>query len=188
MQYKEMDLRLTEVAAGDEEALRVLYEECRSAVYLTALSIVKDDGVAQDVLQDTFIKIKTHADLYRAGTNARAWILTIARNIAITYYRKRTHETPNDLIVDIESYDPSLVDRGFSRQVEDRMVVEKALAILSDREREIVNMYVVGGLKHREIAEILEMPLGSVLWKYSNALKKMKNFLNKNESGRGEGL
>ena len=62
--------------------------------------------------------------------------------------------------------------------VENSVLVEKALAVLSDTDRQIVMLHIVGGLKHREISEMMSIPLGSVLWKYSNALKKMSKYLN----------
>lgn len=63
---------------------------------------------------------------------------------------------------------------SYSLNTEDKLVLEAAFAILNDEERQIVMLHVVAGLKHREIGELIESPVGSVLAKYHRALKKLK--------------
>ena len=60
---------------------------------------------------------------------------------------------------------------------EDRMVIEQVMGRLSDEERQIVVLHVLSGFKHREIAELMDLPLATVLSKYHRALKKMKTHL-----------
>lgn len=180
MQLKECDEQIVALAGGDEDALRVLYTGLSSAVYNLALSIVKNREMAEDVMQDTFIKVKTHAGTYRPGTNSKAWILTIARNLAITALRKNSYEYSADYLEETGAPEPSAHGR-VDTSVENAVIVEKALGVLSDVDRQIVMLHIVGGLKHREISEMMSIPLGSVLWKYSNALRKMSKFLNQGE-------
>lgn len=180
MQLKECDEQIVALAAGDEDALRILYTGLSSAVYNLAFSIVKSRELAEDVMQDTFIKVKTHAASYRPGTNSKAWVLTIARNLAITALRKNAYEYSADYLEETGATELSSSGR-VATTVENSVLVEKALAILSDTDRQIVMLHIVGGLKHREISDMLEIPLGSVLWKYSNALKKMSKYLNQSD-------
>ncbi|MCI8350432.1 MAG: RNA polymerase sigma factor [Oscillospiraceae bacterium] len=177
MQLKECDEQIVALAGGDDDALRILYTGLSSAVYNLAFSIVKSRELAEDVMQDTFIKVKTHAASYRPGTNSKAWILTIARNLAITALRKGAYEYSADYLEETGATELSSSGR-VATTVENSVLVEKALAVLSDTDRQIVMLHIVGGLKHREISEMMSIPLGSVLWKYSNALKKMSKYLN----------
>ncbi len=178
MENTSLDVCIQKILMDDMDGLRQLYEMMDKSVYMLALSILHDKEMAQDVLQDTFIKVKTSAHTYRPGTNPKAWILTIARNLAITQLRKRKNET---LCEDI-FYQEDNMQTPFvvpSKDVENSLLVESALSVLNDSEREIVSLYIVGGLKHREISSMLNIPLGSVLWKYNNALKKMNKHLHK---------
>lgn len=169
---KKVEDLLLRVATGDKEAMALLYHCARAAVYAMALSILKNAHDAQDVTQDTFVRVWESASRYRAHGSPMAWILTIARNLALMKLRQngRTAE------LDEKEWDAiPAEDQGVP--AEDRYLLQDALAILSDQEREIVMLHAVSGLKHREIAELLELPLATVLSKYHRALKKLRLFM-----------
>ena len=69
---------------------------------------------------------------------------------------------------------------------DDKLVLDTAFKCLKEKDRQIVIMHVLGGLKHRELAEIFNMPLGTVLFKYNSALKKLRKYITegKNEKKR----
>ncbi|MEF9971652.1 MAG: RNA polymerase sigma factor [Oscillospiraceae bacterium] len=164
-----IELYLSEIAAGEKSALSALYEETRIAVYGFALSIVKNVCDAEDVLQETYVKIWLSAAGYSARGKPMAWILTITKNLAKSMLRERgkTADIPED---DWQMfYAPS---KGASS--EDRIVLQAALGALKDEERQIITLHAVSGLKHVEIAQLLELPLSTVLSKYSRARKKLQ--------------
>ena len=79
--------------------------------------------------------------------------------------------------VPLPAEEPEIVDFSEVSETEDRLVLAALMNRLSDREREIVLLHAVSGLKHREIAKVLSLPLSTVLSKYSRAMKKLKTGL-----------
>lgn len=163
---------IIEIAAGNKNAVSKLYEETRAAVYGFALSILKNTSDAEDVLQETYVKIWTASENYKPMGKPMAWILTIAKNLSLSLLRESSKhaEMPEE---------SSIIDQSvsFSDLAEDRVVLNAAMNKLSDEERQIIMLYAVTGLKHIEIAKLLDMPLSTVLSKYSRAKKKLKNTL-----------
>jgi len=101
-----------------------------------------------------------------------AWILTIARNLARMKLRQSTRHTELD-----EAQWEAIPADASGISPEDRHLLQDALGILSDEARHIVMLHIAAGLKHREIAGLLELPLPTVLSKYHRALKKLKTFM-----------
>ena len=163
---------LTEVAAGDQEALAQLYHSTRTAVYGLALSYVKNAQDAQDITQDTFVRIWDSAPQYRPQGSPMGWMLTIARNLSLMKLRQRQRQGELD-----EEQWNAIPAQAPNVSPEDRLLLEKALAALEEQERRIVVLHAVTGLKHREIAALLELPLATVLSKYHRALKKLKSHM-----------
>ena len=186
MENLQLDQCLQKVLEGDMSGLEELYNALDKAVYMLALSIVRDKDLAQDILQDTFINVRYHADTYRPHTNVKAWVLTIARNLSISYLRKRKRET---LVEDVfySEQEEEFSGAMLHEEVENAMLIELAFTSLNEKERSIVSLHALSGLKHREIAQILEMPLGSVLWSYNNALKKMHRYFEERKEKSKEG-
>ena len=165
---------LAQVAAGDRDALGELYRRTRTAVYGLALSYLKRQGDAEDVTQNTFLRVWDCAGQYRGG-RAMSWLLTIARNLSLMALRGRKEE-------DLPAEDwLALPDRPALTH-EDRHVLSAVLSALEERERRIVLLHAVTGLKHREIAALLELPLSTVLSKYHRALKKLRAQLEGDET------
>lgn len=160
------------LAAGDRESLAQLYHRTRAAVYGLALSILGSGHDAEDVTQDTYVAAWEKCHLYRPQGTPMAWLLTITRNLARMKLRDRgrTQDLGEEQWHAIPAQSPSVTP-------EDRAVLEAALSILSDQERQIVMLHAAAGLKHREIAKLLELPLPTVLSKYRRALSKLKNKL-----------
>lgn len=169
---KELDRLLADVARGDQDALSGLYHRTRAAVYAMALSILKNTHDAQDVTQDTFVRIWDSAPQYRSRGTPMAWILTITRNLARMKLRQEARRIELD-----EAEWEAIPAEAQGVTPEDRQLLQTALAALSPTERQTVLLHAVTGLKHREIAEVLELPLATVLSKYHRALRKLKKWM-----------
>lgn len=154
------------IAHSDQEALAQLYEQTRPAVYGFALSILKNVHDAEDILHDTYLQIWNAAAGYRAQGKPMAWILTIVRNLSLDLLRQRRRTEPLELEAGQYPDRPAVTP-------EDRMLLQALLSALGDAERQIITLHALGGLKHREIAALLDLPLPTVLSKYSRALKKL---------------
>jgi RNA polymerase sigma-70 factor (ECF subfamily) len=162
------------IGNDDMEAFGELYDQTEKVMYAYILTLVKDHNDTLDILQDTYLKIKSAAHLYKPMGKPLAWMFTIAKNLYLENIRK------NKKNIDMkDEYIENSLDVSFVSDPEDRIVLEAALEIISEEEREIVMMYAVGGMKHKEIARNLNMPLSTELSKYHRALKKLKVHLEK---------
>lgn len=161
---------ISRLANGDRDALAELYEETRTAVYGFSLSILKNAADAEDVLHDTYVSLLSSAASYESKGNPMAWILTITKNLALMRLRQRKR------FVDPEphEWESVAVSDGPS---EDRPLLQAALNILSEEERRVILLHALSGLKHREIAALLDLALPTVLSKYHRALKKLRKFM-----------
>lgn len=163
---------LRRIARGHRDAIGDIYDMTHTAVYGFVLSIVKNAEDAEDVLQDTYIKICLNADAYTSQGKPMAWIFTIARNLSLMKLRGRNRTE------DIPDYEWEQIAAGNTAfRTEDQIVLQAALSKISEEESQIVVMHAVSGMKHREIAEVMDMPLATVLSKYNRAIKKLKAIL-----------
>lgn len=169
MDPHDLEELLRQIALGSQQAFEELYRATDSAIYGYALSLMRNHHEAQDVMMDTYLKIRCAAHLYMPMGKPMAWILTITKNIARTKLRSVGRQIPLD---DLEETTPS-----FDRDSEEAVALEQAMKVLGDQERQILILHAVTGLKHREIAEMLGMPLATVLSKYARSLKKLKKAL-----------
>ncbi len=170
-EHSDCERALVRIAAGDPEPLGVIHKYMSRQIYAVAYAVLQDFSLADDVVQETYVKIIEKAFSYQKGTNARAWVLSIARNISIDYYRKRRFEYPEQ---------DELADAGLrfdESTVLASMEVKKALDALSDEERQIVTLKLYAGLKHREIAPLLGITVDACKKKYQRASEKLREML-----------
>lgn len=155
------------IAKGDDAALEKLFLMYKTKVFRVALAILSDPYLAEDVVQETVIRIQQTAKTYQFRNSEREWIMTIARNIAIDTLRKRQREIVQEeiraekLTTDDES--------GFYKNDGFLQLIEP----LGETDKQIVSLYLIGGLKHREIAHILSMSVGAVKKRYERAIKRI---------------
>lgn len=166
---RELDRLLLRVGQGDREAFAGLYSRTRGAVYALTLSLLGDAHEAQDIAQDVYVRVWESSPAYRSQGSPMAWLLTITRNLA----RSRLRQSGRQTTLDEEEW--NAIPAGTPEVTpEERTVLQEALARLGAEERQIVLLHAVTGLKHREIALLLEQPLSTVLSKYHRGLKKLK--------------
>ncbi len=161
------------VANGDISALSQLYGCLKKPVFLLAYSITGDYSLAQDVMQETFLRVNEKASTYRGGTSPKAWILEIARNLSLNCIKKRGREelsADEPVIKSANAEDKAVADADFTR----------AVAVLDSDERNIVVMKISGSLKHSEIARIMGISVGDTRIRYWRALKKLKGYYGAN--------
>ena len=161
-----------EIGNSDKIAFEKLYRLTEKVVYAYILSILKNHHAAQDVMQDTYLKIRSAAHLYTPQGKPLAWIFSIARNLSLMRIR-----TENRYINTEFSYLENDLNFSYLTDNEDKLVLQTALKILNEEERKIILLHAVSGLKHREIASNLSMPLSTVLSKYHRGLKKLRQQL-----------
>ena len=168
----ELQQLLLRVADGERDALAELYQRTRAAVYGLALSYLKNAHDAQDLTQDVYVQVWDCAEQYRPTGSPMGWLLTVCRNLCLMRLRREERHTA----LSEEEWD-AIPAQECGLNVDERTLLQGALASLADEERRIVLLHAVTGLKHREIAALLALPLPNVLSKYHRALKKMQIFL-----------
>lgn len=167
-----LETQIKHIANGDLEAMEPLYNRTKAAVYGLALSIVRNSQDAEDIMQDTYIRVYEAASTYRSQGKPMAWLLRIARNLSLDRVRSNPAKElslEEDWILDEKS--------DFSESSLDKLVLKKVLSDLAEDERQIVMLHSVERLKHREIADIMGIPLGTALSKYHRSLSKLKKML-----------
>jgi RNA polymerase sigma-70 factor (ECF subfamily) len=173
MTYHECEQYLSDVLAGKTSGLQQLYETYYHAVFSLALSILGDHYSAEDVVQEVFVKIWYNVDSYKLGSNPKAWIMGITRNLAIDFLRKAKHETPDETIEADCSAGVDLIDDSIINKLE----LENALQNLPDIEHQIFVMHIFWDISYLSISRILKMPLATVAWKCSHSVKKLQKIL-----------
>ena len=162
---------LFSISEGDRNAFREFYEKTKASVYGFALSLLKNTHDAEDITQSTYVNIYHASANYEKQGKPMAWVLTITKNLCFEKMRKLKRE---EAIPDFNDYS---IKFSQEMDVDNKLLVEFCLDSLKPGERKIVVLHIVAGLKHREIAKLLDMPLGTVLACYQRALSKTKKFL-----------
>ena len=165
---------LERIAGGDREAFDVLYRRFVRPVFALALRRLGDGGRAEDATQETFASVWRSASSYKPERGPGApWLYAVARNAIVDRTRARS-ETPADP-PDAPSPEPGPVDEAERSWVAWR--VHRALQDLPEHERSLLELAYWGGLSQSEIADFLNIPLGTVKTRTRSALGRLASAL-----------
>ncbi len=177
------DAELTERCRdGDLRAFEVLVERHRDVVYRVAARVVGPDE-ASDVSQDAFLRAFTRLGSFRGEGSFRAWLLQIAHHAALsTLERRRRHPVDPGAEIDgmseVVSGERQPAERLHERERRDRLATK--LGAMHPTYRSLVVLRDLEGLRYEEIAEVLEMPLGSVKGRLHRARGELIELLRAN--------
>ena len=171
MENIQLSALIRRTADGDLGALEEIFVEMRDGIYSFTLMRTENRSLAEDILQETILQLYDSAKNYRRFSNPRAWILTIARNLSVSALRKTSRET--ELSDEMEQNSETSIESHVDGQIDAAAMI----SVLPPKEREIVVLHAISGLKHKEIAKLLGLPLGTVCWKYSESLKKLRQLM-----------
>lgn len=152
----------------DEAAFEYVYAQTKKGVYIVIYNVIKDHDLTQDLMQDVYLKVLEKINQYQSKTNFYNWILMIAKNLALDTYRREQKLIHYDEV----DYDEVLSSNDETPDQKDEF--ERLLSALNEEEKEIVLLRIVDDMKHKDIAKIVDKPLGTVTWLYQQALDKMK--------------
>ncbi len=166
---------MASVKVGSVDALGVLYDRYCDRAYRIARSVCRDDGRAQEAVQETFISIWTTRGTYQQRGNVAAWVLTIARHRAIDIARRNTphaaHRASDERLHTLPA--PANVVEHVVKQSEARDL-QSLLADLPDAQREVITLAFYAQLTHTEIAEHLHLPAGTVKGRMRLGLQRLR--------------
>jgi RNA polymerase sigma-70 factor (ECF subfamily) len=146
-----------------------------NAAYNLARWLVRDDHDARDVVQEAFLRALRFADGFRGG-DARAWILTIVRNTAFSWLgRNRTSEVTAEFDENVHGSDreQDCLESDAIRRA-DVTLIRAALEELPTEFREVIVMRDIEGLSYKEIADVVNVPLGTVMSRLARARGKLQ--------------
>lgn len=167
------------IGQGDMGAFETLYVQTERAVYAYVFSMLKNPQDTQDIVQDTYLKIRAAAHLYQPQGKPMAWLFTIARNLTHNLQKRSSRSVYLD-DGDLENWSAI----SYITDPTDRLILEAAFKLLSEEERQILLLHALSGMKHREIAKSMGVPLSTVLSRYQRSLKKLRRFLSGQEESR----
>ncbi|MFA6867351.1 MAG: RNA polymerase sigma factor [Clostridia bacterium] len=171
-----MDLEklLQKIRNGDRYALVEVYNQTKRTVFSIAKSILNSTQDAEDVMQETYIKVIEKIYTYRIGTSPQAWIYKIAHNLALDIYRKRKR-----LVAFDEKYitDTAEIKDNFEAQE----ILRVAKSCLSKEEYKVLYLHTIGDMQHSMIAKTIGKSYATTRWIYAKALKNVQNHLEKED-------
>jgi RNA polymerase sigma-70 factor, ECF subfamily len=165
---------LARVAEHDRIAFELLYHRYVRSVFGLALRRLRDRGDAEEAAQEAFAAIWRSAGTYRAERGpAGAWIYAVARNAIVDRFRRQS-DAPGEL-PELVSAEPGPAERAESGFVSWR--VHRALEELPRRERDVIELAYWSGMSQSEVADYLNVPLGTVKTRTRSALARLSDLL-----------
>ncbi|QYA26850.1 sigma-70 family RNA polymerase sigma factor [Gramella sp. MT6] len=173
----QQDGLILELQNGNQKAFERIYQLYSESVYGIIYSILKDEKIAEEILQDVFLKIWDNASSYNSDKGRFfTWILNIARNASIDHIRSKSHKnTQKNLTADnfvnvLES------NSNFSAKA-DAIGIQKYIDILKPVCKKLIDLLFFKGFTQKDAAEELDMPLGTVKTRNRACINKLREML-----------
>jgi RNA polymerase sigma-70 factor, ECF subfamily len=165
---------ITLLKSRDKRGFDLLYDNYSKALYGIVLKIVKSEEVAEDVLQDAFVKIWKNVSSYDSSKGTLfTWILNVARNTAID--RIRSQEYKNTAKIQPIDNNVGMVDEQSATEIQiEHIGLEKVVARLKPEHQTIIDYIYFKGFTQTEVAEALNIPLGTVKTRVKSAINHLR--------------
>ncbi len=170
---------------GDRQALGWLYDRYRMAVYRTALAMTQDESVADDILQEAFIRLYTYAASVDPERPLRPWLYRVTLNLVRDWSRKRVFGRSVDDLLEWFSALAAPVASMEAAIERDEVIalVRQVIETLPQAHREVVVLFYLEELPIELIAETLEIPAGTVKSRLHYARRKLREVLRRRQRG-----
>jgi len=167
---------VTRAQSGDRNAFSELVRIHAQGVMNVIYRMCGDARIAEDAAQETFIQAWLHLSSYRPQTSLRSWLYRIAVNAATDMLRRERRILPNAL-EDLQLHDPQPGPEALFLQEERTALVKKAILSLPEASRVVLVLREYEGMSYHEIAEALDIPVGTVMSRLNYARKSLKDKL-----------
>ncbi len=167
---------IADAFGGDKIAFGKLVQRYQAPVFSACARYLKGED-ARDAAQEVFIRAFVHRARFAPDRAILPWLLTISRNLCIDRLRKTRMETPMSHDMDPRSGASSAEDMLVSRQSLE--IVRQQMDKLPDGQREAIVLHHVEGLAYRDVAEVLDVPMGTVMTWLHRGRKTLVNALNR---------
>ena len=169
------------LAAGDDRALAEIFDQLASSVYGSALRIVGNGSVAQDVVQDVLVELWSHPDRYDPAVGSlRTYLIVLARHRAVDLMRSELRRVARqERHYRLTPADPPGAASDEVMAAETASVVRAAVRLLPDGQRQVVELAYFGGLTCREVASAMGIPEGTAKSRLRLAMAKLETVLDR---------
>jgi RNA polymerase sigma-70 factor (ECF subfamily) len=167
--------------SGDREAFAILFEQYKNLVYKTAYLMLGESTEAEDTLQEIFVQVyKSLSGFDPAKAAFTTWLYRVTFNYCLNHRRKKRPFT-----LPLEDISPALKSEFPSARLAEEEVLRQAIGRLTDRQRAVVILRYFWDVPYAEIAQILDIPLGTVKSRLDLALKTLRKDIEGQESDKG---
>ncbi|MBY0542643.1 MAG: sigma-70 family RNA polymerase sigma factor [Sphingobacteriaceae bacterium] len=182
-QYSDQDL-VKLYLDGEESVLEELLRRHKSKIYTSIYLLVKDQYLAEDIFQDTFIKVinTLRGGRYNEEGKFLPWVMRIAHNLVIDYFRK---EKRTPIITSADGTDVLNLIQIYEESAEERMLREQSytdlratIQLLPDEQKEVLIMRHYAGLSFKDIAELTDVSINTALGRMRYALSNLRKLMN----------
>jgi RNA polymerase sigma-70 factor (ECF subfamily) len=167
--------------SGDREAFAILFEQYKNLVYKTAYLMLAESSEAEDALQDIFVQVyKSLSGFDPRKAAFTTWLYRVTFNYCLNHRRKKRPFT-----LPLEDISPALRSEFPGAQLAEAEIVQQAIEKLTDKQRAVVILRYFWDLPYAEIAQILDVPLGTIKSRIDLALKTLRKGIEEQESVKG---
>lgn len=152
-----------------DRGLELLYNHYHTVLLGVAFKYVKSKEIAEDVVQDVYLKLLRLDPSYFPSNGELSWLYVVTKNQAISYIRKESKYVLSDQLELLE-------DTKEVNQFSD-MTFDELIDSLSEPQKEVVSLKLYSGLTHKEISVLLEKPIGTIQWIYNTSIKRLRKTL-----------
>lgn len=181
---KEDETLIEDCKQGNDKAFSLLIDKYKQDCFNVAYQLVGDEQLAEDIAQESFIRVYKSIDNFRGDSAFFTWLYQIVLNLCRDYFRKQPENNPLSLensslesILRREIPDVADAPENYIEEQELQRMIKKALAELSFKHRQVIVFRDLQGLTYQKIAEILEIPLGTVKSRLNTARNRLQQSL-----------
>jgi|SRR4051794_36148524 RNA polymerase sigma-70 factor (ECF subfamily) len=170
------EILLSRIARGEALAMRALFARHQTRVYRWLLRLVRNEALAEDLLNEVFLDVWRQADSFAGKSSVTTWLLAIARFKAISASRRRV-DAPLDEVAAARIPDPADDAETILQREDTRKMLRSALAALSPEHREVLDLVYYHERSVKDVAEIIGIPEATVKTRMFYARKKVAELL-----------
>lgn len=168
---KELDELFKEIKNNNKIAFEKLYSRYNKLVYGIAFSILKNKQDAEDLVQIVFTKIYSIDKNKLPSSNEASWLYSVTKNETINYLKNKKNNIDLESIYELEDNNNE-IDKIINQDKYNRIISK-----LNEKEREIVSLKILSNLSFEEIGKILNVPTGTIKWRYYKSVHTLKLLL-----------
>lgn len=168
---KDLKELFNQIKSNDDTAFEEFYTKYNKLIYKIAFSILKNKSDAEDITQIVFEKIYSMDKENLPTKNETSWIYSVTKNVTLNYLKSNRNNINLDDIYEIEDNNQEI------SKIIDQENYNRLISKLNDNEKEIVSLKIISNFSFEEIGKILNMPTGTVKWRYYKAINTLKLLL-----------